>query len=91
MSEDKIGQFTIARISDLGYGYQHGPGMAPDGPAPKRTNYNEVDLKGRLLTAQPQHQQACRIVDRTKRTINPCTVGLRRREPYTSILNMTVP
>ena len=31
MTEDHIEQFALARLPELGYAYQHGPGMAHDG------------------------------------------------------------
>jgi len=40
MTEDQIEQFAIARLSELGYAYQHGPGIAHDGEQRKGTSMN---------------------------------------------------
>ncbi|MBS1941165.1 MAG: DUF559 domain-containing protein, partial [Bacteroidetes bacterium] len=51
MTEDQIEQFAIARLSELGYAYQHGPGIAPDGEHPERASYEQVLLLERLRAA----------------------------------------
>jgi type I restriction enzyme, R subunit len=51
MTEDQIEQFAIARLSELGYAYQHGPDMAPDGVHPERASYEQVLLLERLGAA----------------------------------------
>ncbi|MBK9073948.1 MAG: type I restriction endonuclease subunit R [Flavobacteriales bacterium] len=51
MTEDQIEQFAIARLSELGYAYQHGPGIAHDGEQPEREGYEQVLLMGRLRAA----------------------------------------
>ncbi|HRF81105.1 MAG TPA: type I restriction endonuclease, partial [Flavobacteriales bacterium] len=63
ITEDQLEQLAISWFQDTGWGYVHGPAIAPDGPAravaeadfgevrPERTSYNEVVLKGRLLAA----------------------------------------
>jgi type I restriction enzyme R subunit len=51
MTEDQIEQFAIARLSELGYAYQHGPGIAPDGEHPERASYEQVLLLERLAQA----------------------------------------
>jgi type I restriction enzyme R subunit len=51
MTEDQIEQFAIARLSELGYAYQHGPGIAHDGEHPERASYEQVLLLGRLREA----------------------------------------
>jgi len=51
MTEDQIEQFAIARLRELGYAYQHGPGIAPDGEQPERESYEQVLLLGRLRAA----------------------------------------
>jgi type I restriction enzyme R subunit len=60
MTEDQIEQFAIARLSELGYAYQHGPGIAHDGEHPERASYEQVLLLGRLRAGRAAHQsQAC--------------------------------
>ena len=51
MTEDQIEQFAIARLGELGYAYQHGPGIAHDGEQPEREGYEQVLLMGRLREA----------------------------------------
>lgn len=42
---------TVGYFRDLGYGYVHGPTLAPDGDAPERADYGQVVLVGRLRAA----------------------------------------
>lgn len=51
ITEDQLEQLAITWFQETGWGYAHGPDIAPDGPMPERTSYNEVVLKGRLLAA----------------------------------------
>jgi type I restriction enzyme R subunit len=51
MTEDQIEQFALARLNDLGYAYQHGPGIAHDGEQPERASYEQVLLLERLRAA----------------------------------------
>lgn len=51
MTEDQIEQLTIARLRELGYAYQQGPGIAHDGEQPERESYEQVLLLGRLRAA----------------------------------------
>ena len=51
MTEDQIEQFAIERLSELGYAYQHGPGIAHDGEHPERASYEQVLLLERLREA----------------------------------------
>ena len=51
MTEAQIEQFAIARLGELGYAYQHGPGIAPDGEQPERESYEQVLLVERLRAA----------------------------------------
>jgi type I site-specific restriction-modification system R (restriction) subunit/very-short-patch-repair endonuclease len=51
MTEDQIEQFAIGRLSELGYAYQHGPGIAHDGEHPERASYEQVLLLERLRAA----------------------------------------
>ena len=60
MTEDQIEQFAIARLSELGYAYQHGPGIAHDGEHPERTSYEQVLLMERLRAAVRASDTVCR-------------------------------
>lgn len=51
LSEQKIETVTVDYFRGLGYGYAHGPSIAPDGDAPERENYGQVVLLGRLQDA----------------------------------------
>ena len=51
MTEDQIEQFAIGRLRELGYAYQHGPGIAHDGEHPERASYEQVLLLERLRAA----------------------------------------
>jgi type I restriction enzyme R subunit len=51
LSENAIEELAIELLSALGYQYQHGTAIAPDGMYPERSNYEEVLLQGRLLDA----------------------------------------
>lgn len=41
ITADQFEQCAILWLRDTGWGYTHGPTMAPDGPAPERN----IDLK----------------------------------------------
>ena len=51
ITEAELEDLAITWFQDVGWSFVHGPDIAPDGPAPERTSYNEVVLKGRLLAA----------------------------------------
>ena len=51
MTEDQLEQETLAWLQDVGYSVRSGFDLAPDGPAPQRTNYREVLLLPRLREA----------------------------------------
>jgi type I restriction enzyme, R subunit len=51
LTEDEIELYTIQLLQQLGYTYMHGRTIAPDGPAPERSSFTEVLLKGRLMQA----------------------------------------
>ena len=51
MTEDQLEQETIGWLADTGYSHCYGLDIAPDGPAPERSNYSQVLLVGRLREA----------------------------------------
>ena len=48
LDEAQIEAVTVNYFRGLGYGYAHGPSIAPDGDAPERANYGQVVLLSRL-------------------------------------------
>ena len=51
MTEDQLEQETLAWLQDVGYIHRYGPDIAPDGPTPERSHYNQVLLPFRLREA----------------------------------------
>lgn len=51
ITEDQLEQLCLDWFLAGGYGYLFGPNIAPDGDTPERTDYQQVVLTGRLLTA----------------------------------------
>ena len=51
LDESQIEFVTLECFQGLGYGYAHGPSIAPDGDAPERVNYGQLVLLGRLRDA----------------------------------------
>ena len=51
MTEDQLEQETLGWLAEVGYASLYGPGIAPDGDAPERTDYRQVLLIGRLREA----------------------------------------
>lgn len=51
MTEDQLEQETLSWLVETGYQYQSGLDIAPDGPAPERTDYRQVLLLDRLRSA----------------------------------------
>lgn len=49
---DQLEKLAISWFQDTGWGYAHGPDIAPDGPTPERTSYNKVVLSGCLPLLQ---------------------------------------
>ena len=57
MTEDQLEHETLAWLQDVGYTHIAGPDIAPDGPAPERSDYRQVLLAGRLKAALvPLHE-----------------------------------
>src|SRR4051812_4282379 len=51
MNEDKLEQLCLDWFRDGGWDVYHGPDIAPDGPSPMRSGYNQVHLKSELESA----------------------------------------
>ncbi len=51
LDENRLESLARDYFGALGYGYAHGPSIAPDGDAPERANYGQVVLLGRLRDA----------------------------------------
>ena len=47
-------QLATQWFQDTCWSYIHGPEIAPEGPAPERSDFREVILKGRLASAIPR-------------------------------------
>ena len=51
MNEAQLEQLALDWLHDLGWTHIFGPDIAPDGPAPERSGYDETILSGRLRAA----------------------------------------
>lgn len=51
LNEDTVEQAALSWFEELDYTKLHGPDIAEDGPAPERTTYADVILRGRLEAA----------------------------------------
>jgi len=51
LDEAQVETVAVEYFRALGYGYAHGPSIAPDGDAPERENYGQVVLINRLRDA----------------------------------------
>lgn len=51
IGENVVEEAALEYFRQLGYGTIWGPGIAPDGDAPERTDYSQVLLRGRLREA----------------------------------------
>jgi len=51
ITENDIELYAIEELEELGYTYQHGPDIAPDGDHPERESYEDVVLKHRVRDA----------------------------------------
>lgn len=51
ITEDQLEQLCLKWFRENGYGYVYGPDIAHDGGMPERTDYRQVVLTGRLLSA----------------------------------------
>jgi type I restriction enzyme, R subunit len=77
MTEDQLERETLAWLADVGYSHAYGPDIAPDGPAPERTNYRQVLLTGRLRAA----------IDR----LNPGIPAAARDDALKQVLDLAIP
>lgn len=51
LSEDEIEEYALQRLDSLGYDYQNGYDIQPDGQYPERESFSQVILKERLQNA----------------------------------------
>jgi len=77
MTEDQLEQETLAWLQDVGYFHRYGLDIAPDGPEPERSNYNQVLLVGRLREA----------INR----LNPTVPLVAREDALQQVLNLDTP
>lgn len=77
MTEDQLEQETLGWLADAGYSHRYGLDIAPDGPAPERSNYNQVLLVGRLREA----------INR----LNPLVPPIAREDALQQVLNLDTP
>jgi type I restriction enzyme, R subunit len=77
MTEDQLEQETIGWLAEVGYSHRFGLDIAPDGPAPERSTYNQVLLLGRLRKA----------IDR----LNPTVPPVARIDALQQVLNLDTP
>ena len=77
MTEDQLEQETLGWLAETGYSHCYGLDIAPDGPAPERSNYSQVLLVGRLREA----------IDR----LNPFVPPVARIDALQQVLNLDTP
>ncbi|MCX7279728.1 MAG: type I restriction endonuclease subunit R [Burkholderiales bacterium] len=77
MTEDQLERETLAWLQDVGYTHAYGPDIAPDGPAPERSNHRQVLLVGRLRTA----------IDR----LNPTVPAGAKEDALAQLLDLGLP
>ncbi|MBL7981934.1 MAG: type I restriction endonuclease subunit R [Flavobacteriales bacterium] len=51
ITESQLEQLALSWFQEVGWAHAAGPDIAPDGPVPERTSYNEVVLRERLREA----------------------------------------
>ena len=51
INEDQLEQLAIQWFQDTGWNHAHGPDIAPESASPERSDYREVILKDRLVSA----------------------------------------
>lgn len=76
-NEEVVEQAAIEYFRGLGYDYRNGEDIAPDGPHPERTEWNEVVLRDRLT----------RAVER----LNPSVPGEGREDALRKVLRSDSP
>ncbi len=77
MTEDQLEREALGWLSELGYAHRIGPDIAPDGPAPERSNYTQVLLVGRLREAITR--------------LNPLVPVAAREDALQQVLNLDTP
>ena len=77
MTEDQLEQETLGWLTEAGYSHCYGLDIAPDGPAPERSDYNQVLLVARLREA----------IDR----LNPLVPPVARIDALQQVLNLDTP
>lgn len=77
MTEDQLEQETLGWLAESGYSHRYGLDIAPDGPAPERSTYNQVLLVGRLREA----------INR----LNPLVPTVAREDALQQVLNLDTP
>lgn len=51
LNEQQLEELCLGWFQDAGWRFAHGPDIAPDSSTPERTDYRQVVLRERLLTA----------------------------------------
>ncbi|MDA8417138.1 MAG: type I restriction endonuclease subunit R [Betaproteobacteria bacterium] len=77
MTEDQLEQETLCWLTETGYSHRYGLDIAPDGPAPERSNFSQVLLVGRLREA----------IDR----LNPTVPPVARIDALQQVMNLDTP
>lgn len=77
MTEDQLEQEALAWLTEAGYTHLYGPDIAPDGPAPERSSFQQVLLAGRLRTAITR--------------LNPTVPASARDDALRQVLNLETP
>jgi len=77
MTEDQLEREALGWLQEVGYAHCFGPDIAPDGPAPERSNYMQVLLVTRLRDA----------INR----LNPLVPLAAREDALHQVLNLDTP
>jgi type I restriction enzyme, R subunit len=77
MTEDQLEREALGWLQEVGYAHRFGPDIAPDGPAPERSNYTQVLLAARLREA----------INR----LNPLVPVAAREDALQQVLNLDTP
>jgi type I restriction enzyme R subunit len=77
MTEDQLEQETLDWLTDTGYAHRYGPEIAPDGPEPERSTFQQVLLADRLRGAIGR--------------LNPGVPASARDDALRQVLNLDTP
>lgn len=77
MTEDQLEQEALDWLTDAGYTHLYGPDIAPDGPAPERSTFQQVLLADRLRRAIAR--------------LNPTVPASARDEALRQVLSLDTP